>query len=61
MQVGVGRAGGFLPSTVDRAPLRTKYFFGHGYTYGGGAGQERLYPPGEVDPIPSWIQQLVIR
>ncbi|XP_010142134.1 PREDICTED: RNA demethylase ALKBH5, partial [Buceros rhinoceros silvestris] len=43
--------------TVDRAPLRNKYFFGEGYTYGSqlqrrGPGQERLYPRGEhVRPI----------
>ena len=34
--------------TVDRSPLRVKYFFGEGYTYGSqmtqrGPGQERLY------------------
>ncbi|PIO10865.1 hypothetical protein AB205_0140100 [Aquarana catesbeiana] len=44
--------------TVDRAPLRNKYFFGEGYTYGAqlqrrGPGQERLYPKvvSHVDPI----------
>ncbi|XP_010123490.1 PREDICTED: RNA demethylase ALKBH5-like, partial [Chlamydotis macqueenii] len=42
--------------TVDRAPLRNKYFFGEGYTYGSqlqrrGPGQERLYPRGEEDAI----------
>ncbi|KAM4698104.1 RNA demethylase ALKBH5 [Rhinophrynus dorsalis] len=52
--------------TVDRAPLRNKYFFGEGYTYGAqlqkrGPGQERLYPKGEVDEIPSWVHDLVIR
>jgi hypothetical protein len=25
-----------------------------------GLGNERLYPEGEVDPIPAWIQSLVI-
>ena len=29
-----GNAGKFKECTVDRAPLRTKYFFGEGYTYG---------------------------
>nr|XP_016846755.1 PREDICTED: cytosolic endo-beta-N-acetylglucosaminidase isoform X4 [Anolis carolinensis] len=52
--------------TVDRAPLRNKYFFGEGYTYGSqlqrrGPGQERLYPRGEVDTIPEWVHDLVIR
>ncbi|XP_066221125.1 RNA demethylase ALKBH5 [Saccopteryx leptura] len=52
--------------TVDRAPLRNKYFFGEGYTYGAqlqkrGPGQERLYPPGDVDEIPDWVHQLVIQ
>ncbi|XP_066517760.1 RNA demethylase ALKBH5 [Hoplias malabaricus] len=51
--------------TVDRAPLRNKYFFGEGYTYGSqlerrGPGQERLYCKGEVDDIPSWVNELVI-
>nr|XP_033819707.1 RNA demethylase ALKBH5 [Geotrypetes seraphini] len=52
--------------TVDRAPLRNKYFFGEGYTYGAqlqkrGPGQERLYPRGAVDAIPDWVHELVIR
>ncbi|XP_058013762.1 RNA demethylase ALKBH5-like [Ahaetulla prasina] len=50
--------------TVDRAPLRNKYFFGEGYTYGSqlqrrGPGQERLYQ-GQVDTIPEWVHDLVI-
>uniref|UniRef100_A0A8D9AAC6 RNA demethylase ALKBH5 n=1 Tax=Cacopsylla melanoneura TaxID=428564 RepID=A0A8D9AAC6_9HEMI len=57
--------GQFKPCSVDRAPLRNKYFFGEGYTYGSqtikkGLGSERLYPEGEVDPIPVWIQEMVI-
>ncbi|XP_002732258.1 RNA demethylase ALKBH5-like [Saccoglossus kowalevskii] len=56
----------FKKHTVDRAPLRNKYFFGEGYTYGTqldkkGPGQERLYPRGEVDDIPGWVQELVIK
>ncbi|CAG5117781.1 unnamed protein product [Candidula unifasciata] len=52
--------------TVDRAPLRNKYFFGEGYTYGAqlakkGPGNERLYSKGDVDEIPNWIHRLVIR
>ncbi|KAK6170072.1 hypothetical protein SNE40_018552 [Patella caerulea] len=52
--------------TVDRAPLRNKYFFGEGYTYGSqlerkGPGMERLYAKGEVDDIPDWIEKLVIK
>lgn len=52
--------------TVDRAPLRNKYFFGEA-TYGARScrkrrpGQERLYPPGDVDEIPEWVHQLVIQ
>ncbi|GLH15683.1 Putative alkylated DNA repair protein alkB-like protein 5 [Gryllus bimaculatus] len=58
--------GKYKQCTVDRAPLRSKYFFGEGYTYGSqlskrGPGMERLYPEGEVDPIPEWVHQLVIR
>jgi len=61
-----GRQGLYKKQTVDRAPLRTKYFFGEGYTYGGqlktrGPGNEKLYPKGEVDPIPDWIYKLVIK
>ncbi|XP_063286724.1 RNA demethylase ALKBH5 [Pelobates fuscus] len=58
--------GMYREHTVDRAPLRNKYFFGEGYTYGAqlqkrGPGQERLYPPGQVDDIPDWVHELVIR
>ena len=58
--------GYYLPKTFDSAPLRNKYFFGEGYTYGKqmeqrGPGQERLYKEGEVDKIPKWIQKHVIR
>ena len=59
--------GCYKERTVDRAPLRTKYFFGEGYTYGAqtqstgakGPGHERLYAKGLVDPVPSWIRELV--
>lgn len=58
--------GKYKSHTVDRAPLRNKYFFGEGYTYGSqlekkGPGMERLYPPGEVDEIPTWVKDLVIK
>lgn len=57
--------GAYKGRTVDRAPLRVKYFFGEGYTYGKqlaerGPGQERLFPRGEVDEIPEWIFELVV-
>ncbi|XP_054288989.1 RNA demethylase ALKBH5-like [Macrosteles quadrilineatus] len=57
--------GKYKPCTVDRAPLRNKYFFGEGYTYGSqlarkGPGMERLYRQGDVDPIPTWVTRLVI-
>lgn len=64
--VAQGEAGLYREHTVDRAPLRNKYFFGEGYTYGSqlekrGPGQERLYRKGEVDEIPSWVHELVIK
>ena len=59
--------GGYRVCTVDRAPLRHKYFFGEGYVYGpqlrrrgAGPGNEKLYPEGECDPIPQWILDLVV-
>lgn len=63
--VAQAEAGHYREHTVDRAPLRNKYFFGEGYTYGAqlekrGPGQERLYRKGEVDEIPSWVHELVI-
>mmetsp|Transcript_8955 Transcript_8955/g.20833 ORF Transcript_8955/g.20833 Transcript_8955/m.20833 type:complete len:371 (+) Transcript_8955:49-1161(+) len=56
-------AGGLCgPKTVDRTPLRTKYFFGKGYTYGQGRrGSEELLPEGEVDPIPEWMRDLLVK
>ncbi|CAF98154.1 unnamed protein product, partial [Tetraodon nigroviridis] len=64
--VAQAEAGLYREHTVDRAPLRNKYFFGEGYTYGSqlekrGPGQERLYRKGEVDEIPSWVHELVIK
>ena len=56
----------YKQKTYDRAPLRNKYFFGEGYTYGKqmehkGPGQERLHLKGEVDEIPKWIHKHVIQ
>ncbi|KAG7491933.1 hypothetical protein MATL_G00009260 [Megalops atlanticus] len=64
--VSNGEKGLYREHTVDRAPLRNKYFFGEGYTYGSqlekrGPGQERLYSKGEVDDIPNWVHELVIK
>lgn len=64
--VQIASKGVYKEHTVDRAPLRSKYFFGEGYTYGSqlekkGPGMERLYPKGEVDDIPSWIDELVVK
>ncbi|XP_056136012.1 RNA demethylase ALKBH5 [Lampris incognitus] len=64
--VSRAEAGLYREHTVDRAPLRNKYFFGEGYTYGAqlekrGPGQERLYRKGEVDDIPGWVHDLVIK
>ena len=54
--------------TVDKAPLRCKYFFGEGYSYGKqlperrhGPGLEKLLPYDSVDPIPEWVFELLIR
>ncbi|XP_033106627.1 RNA demethylase ALKBH5-like [Anneissia japonica] len=63
--VRIGDDDVYKDHTVDRAPLRNKYFFGEGYTYGAqlakrGPGQERLYAKGEVDPIPDWIYEMVV-
>lgn len=63
--VHLANRGTYKERTVDRAPLRVKYFFGEGYTYGKqlaerGPGQERLFPQGEVDEIPEWISELVV-
>ncbi|CAH1274596.1 ALKBH5 [Branchiostoma lanceolatum] len=57
--------GCYKEHTVDRAPLRVKYFFGEGYTYGSqlerkGPGMERLYSKGDVDEIPDWIFKMVV-
>ncbi|XP_028395345.1 RNA demethylase ALKBH5-like [Dendronephthya gigantea] len=59
-----GEKGHYREKTVDRAPLRNKYFFGEGYTYGKqmaekGPGQEKLYARGVVDDIPQWIFDMV--
>ncbi|KAK2146213.1 hypothetical protein LSH36_624g01079 [Paralvinella palmiformis] len=64
--VRIGGKGGYKQLTVDEAALRNKYFFGEGYTYGSqlerkGPGMERLLPKGEVDDIPVWIEELIIR
>lgn len=64
--VAIGEKGLYKKHTVDRAPLRNKYFFGEGYTYGSqmlrkGPGMEKLYPKGEVDEIPEWVHDLVSR
>lgn len=64
--VSLANKGFFKEHTVDRAPLRNKYFFGEGYTYGSqmvkrGPGNERLYQKGEVDDIPKWIDRMVIK
>ncbi|XP_052371395.1 RNA demethylase ALKBH5 [Oncorhynchus keta] len=59
--VANGEAGLYREHTVDRAPLRNKYFFGEGYTYGAqleksSLKRTRLYPKGEVNPdIPTWV------
>jgi alkylated DNA repair protein alkB family protein 5 len=60
------KCGLYRQKTYDRAPLRNKYFFGEGYTYGKfmddkGPGKEKIYPKGEVDEIPKWIEKHIIK
>ena len=54
--------GELCEKTVDRTALRTKYFFGYGYTYGVqcSGGPECVYPDGMVDPIPAWAARELI-
>ena len=64
--VATAEKGEYKKNTVDTAPLRSKYFFGEGYTYGShmdkkGPGMEKLYPKGGVDEIPQWIMDLVVK
>lgn len=62
--VALAQLGVFKEHTVDKAQLRSKYFFGERYTYGKelkGPGNECLYPKEFVDPIPEWIIDLVIK
>ncbi|KAF5293606.1 hypothetical protein FQA39_LY03091 [Lamprigera yunnana] len=61
----LGNTGFYKQHCVDRALLRTKYFFGERYTYGTqmavkGLGMERLYPLGAIAPIPPWVYLHVI-
>ncbi|KAK4874482.1 hypothetical protein RN001_013842 [Aquatica leii] len=63
--IKLGNGGYYKEHSVDRALLRTKYFFGERYTYGTqmmqkGLGMERLYPLGMIDPIPLWLYLHVI-
>lgn len=64
--VADARAGLLKKKSVDLTPMRNKYFFGFAYTYGaqkehpGAHGVEAVWPPDEVEPIPSWIRELLI-
>lgn len=60
------KCGLYKQKTYDRAPLRNKYFFGEGYTYGNqmkkkGPGSERIYSKGDVDEVPKWIEKHIIQ
>ena len=61
----------FKTHTVDRSRLRTKFSFGEGYNEGynsqgpgrwkrGDEKKAKLFPKGEVDPIPKWLKAQVI-
>lgn len=56
-----GDKGQLKPHTIDRGLRRNKYFFGERYTYGCGLGSEKLYPEGFVEPIPRWMEHLIIK
>lgn len=61
--VKLADGGKYKKHTVDRSPLRVKYFFGEGYTYGSqmahrGPGQERLYAKVDVTFIFDFCQLL---
>jgi len=57
---GNGELGG--EHTVDVTPFRSKYFFGHGYTYGRGMrGKEELRPPGSVADVPQWMYWFLVK
>lgn len=48
--------------TVDVTPFRSKYFFGHGYTYGRGMrGKNELLPPGSVADVPQWMYWFLVK
>lgn len=60
---GIARAGKYRAKTVDRTPLRSKYFFGYGYTYGSQIskkGGEQILPPELIDPVPDFIYDKLI-
>lgn len=59
----MAKAGHFREKTVDRTPLRSKYFFGYGYTYGSQIskkGDEQILPPELIDPVPDFIYDKLI-
>eukprot|EP00747_Dinoflagellata_sp_TGD_P070254 gnl/TRDRNA2_/TRDRNA2_156510_c0_seq1.p1 gnl/TRDRNA2_/TRDRNA2_156510_c0~~gnl/TRDRNA2_/TRDRNA2_156510_c0_seq1.p1 ORF type:complete len:338 (-),score=67.55 gnl/TRDRNA2_/TRDRNA2_156510_c0_seq1:76-1089(-) len=59
----MGRKGKFRAKTLDRTPLRSKYFFGYGYTYGSQIskkGGEQILPPELIDPVPDFIYDKLI-
>lgn len=51
--------GDYRASTVEESQLRTRYFFGEGHSRNP-KDDSKLYPAGEVDPIPACIHDLVI-
>jgi len=60
------KCGLYKQKTYDHAPLRNKFFFGEGYTYGNqmetkGPGSERIYSKGEVDEVPKWIEKHIVQ
>ncbi|CAG5111818.1 Oidioi.mRNA.OKI2018_I69.chr2.g6090.t1.cds [Oikopleura dioica] len=55
-----GGKGKFRVKSIDISRLRMKYFFGHGYDYGGGKGSEKFFNPKDISPIPEWIYESII-
>lgn len=56
-----GAKGKYRARTIDISRRRMKYFFGYGYEYGHGKGNEKVFDPGDISPIPDWITDHIIK